>query len=61
VCGNCRSLFVHATSGIRICDQVRGEVLDTAWCNRWQPPWPVATFRAYQERGRAVFGPTKKP
>jgi hypothetical protein len=59
-CGNCRSLFIHKTSGVRICDQMKVTVREKAWCNRWEVPWPVEVFKRYQEIGREALTPPKR-
>jgi len=49
-CGNCTHAYTHVTSGIAICDQMRGVIEPQAWCRVWSEPDDPEEYREYQER-----------
>ena len=49
-CDNCRSAYLHVTSGHYICDQMRGTILPQAWCRVWKGTFQPGFYLSYQER-----------
>lgn len=55
-CANCIRSYTHNTTGVSICDWMRGVVDPKGWCRVWKEPMPREEYEAYQERGQVLPG-----
>lgn len=48
-CANCRHAYTQHTSGVMICNWMRGEIKPEAWCRVWKSPMDADEYRTYLE------------
>jgi len=53
-CGNCARAYQNVTTGVHICDWMRGEIKLAGWCNVWHEPWNKKEYTEYQEKNNEV-------